>query len=317
MKKRTLAVSRVVRDAHRLITQDFGGVQTHDSGHAKSPTWIYTFPNHGHAQLGLRVNKEKLSVYVRRTPPGRPSFDATFSTYGEIEDQYGPGRNGNPANSLLSEEIAPYLTPRRWPLVRVRVNEGMLPALLTEYLGTRSLGEAVRVSAANNGSDSEPPSAARSHRAVTPDMLRRALDRNDATGRAGERLVYAEEIARLAALGCPDPATHVSITADVDVAAGYDIRSEWNGEIRCIEVKATRGGSGDFFLTANERAVLTTLAEQAWLYRVRVDDVNDGGHGVVVQRLQNPMAQLPEAAMQPMVWRVDGTLASNCGDAQR
>lgn len=316
LKNRTLSVGNVVSDADRLMTRDFGGIRTHDSGHADSPTWIYTFPSHGHAQLALCVNKKKLSVYVRSAPPGRAGFDATLAACGDIEERYGPGLDKNPANSLLSEEIAPYLTPRRWPLVRVRVDEGKLPALVADYLGVQSPAETTLSSTANDNSEAESDSTGCGRQMVTPEMLRLGLDRNDATGRAGERLAYAEEVARLGALGCPDPAGHVCIIADVDVAAGYDVHSQWDGEVRCIEVKSTSGGSGDFFLTANERAVLANLAEQAWLYRVRIDDAGESGCGEVIQRLQNPIAKLPDEVLQAVVWRVDGAMASQCGDDQ-
>jgi hypothetical protein len=139
-------------------------------------------------------------------------------------------------------------------------------------------------------------------RTVTPEMLHRQLDRNDAVGRAGERVAYAEEIARLSALGCPNPAACVQIVADDNVAAGYDIHSSWNDEIRCIEVKSSTQVDNDFFLTANERAMLAKLGQHAWIYRVRVEG---DGNGEVVQRSRDPMSKIPEIAMQPVVWRVD------------
>src|SRR6185437_9543379 len=140
---------------------------------------------------------------------------------------------------------------------------------------------------------------------ITPDMLRRKLDRNSEIGRAGERVAYVSEVARLSTLGCPNPADCVSIVADENVAAGYDIRSSWNGETRYIEVKSSTSSDNDFFLTANERAELTKLGARAWLYRVRV---NSDMSGEVVQRLQDPMGQIPEAAMQPVAWRVNSAL---------
>ena len=69
-------------------------------------------------------------------------------------------------------------------------------------------------------------------------------------------------------------------------------------------MKSSTRDDNDFFLTANERAVLTKLGQLAWLYRVRTD--GDVG-GEVVQRLQDPMSKIPEAATQPVVWRVDPT----------
>lgn len=301
-KQRKLEVGETVREAIRAITNDFKGSLTHDSGHAKSPTWIYTFLDHGNAQLALRINKDKLSVYVRANPQGRRDFERILTSCGEIEERYGPGRAELPANSLLSEEHAPYLTPHRWQLVRLRVSDGMLPELLKQYLGDHRNDAAVLLEAANDGTGEPTSLAERRGRTITPDMLRRSLDRNDATGRAGERVAYAEEMSRLAALGCPTPSSHVHITAETDVAAGYDIRSEWNGEVRCIEVKSSTVANSDFFLTSNERTALTALQDRAWLYRVHVDS---DGNGHLVQISQDPMSKISEAAMRTVVWRVD------------
>lgn len=308
LEQRQFEIGETVREAIRAITEDFDGGLTHDSGHAKSPTWIYTFPHHGNAQLALRINKDKLSVYVRATPRGRTDFELILTACGEIEERYGPGRDEKPANSLLSEEIAPYLTPLRWQLVRVRVNEGRLPELLRHYLSDQR-GEAGASSEATNddlGDEAIP--AERRSRTITPDMLRRSLDRNDATGRAGERLAYAEEVARLTTLGCPNPSNHVHITAEADVAAGYDIRSEWNGEVRYIEVKSSTAADSDFFLTVNERVVLTALGDRAWLYRTLVD--GEGG-GRVVMRLRDSMAHITDEAMHAVVWRVSGVIGNS------
>lgn len=302
LEQRKLETGKTVCAAIRAITEDFNGSLTHDSGHIKSPTWVYTFSDHGNAQLALRINKEKLSVYVRATPQGRTDFEPILAACGEIEERYGPGRDEKPANSLLSEEYAPYLSPRRWQLVRVRVNEGKLPDLLRHYLSDHRGEGAPPLDAAIDARSELTSPAVRRGRTVTPGMLRRSLERNDATGRAGERVAYAEEVARLAALGCPNPSSYVQITAEAEVAAGYDIRSEWNGEVRCIEVKSSTVADSDFFLTANERAALTDLGDRAWLYRVRVDR---DGEGHVVQILQNPMSKIPEAALQPVVWRVE------------
>ena len=149
--------------------------------------------------------------------------------------------------------------------------------------------------------EADPATGARFNRQVTPEELRKSLDRNDETGRAGERIAYLDEMARLASLGCPDPAAHVRIEADGNVAAGFDLKSDWDGEVRCIEVKTTTTAGGDFFLTVNECEVLAGLGNEAWIYRIRL--LADGA-AEVVWRLQDPMASISSECMKPVAWRV-------------
>jgi hypothetical protein len=66
-------------------------------------------------------------------------------------------------------------------------------------------------------------------------------------------------------------------------------------------VKATTCAGSDFYLTANERSVLTRLGERAWLYRVVVDA---NGQGKVEKYLQNPMKFIKEEQLTPIVWSV-------------
>jgi hypothetical protein len=87
-------------------------------------------------------------------------------------------------------------------------------------------------------------------------------------GAIGEQLAMQYEIARLTELGCPnsnDCVRHVSLE---DVGAGYDIQSNWNGQERCIEVKASELGVDYFFISSNELHRLGELKERGWIYRV-------------------------------------------------
>jgi hypothetical protein len=301
-----------------------GGRHTHDSGHQEGPTWIYTFRQFQEAQVALRINRDKLSIYVRATPHGRRDFEPALAQWAEVEQTY-PNPDEKPANSLLSDSHAAFLTPSRGRLLRLHVFEGQLRPLLQAYLPSRvPTNSDVPSLSALAAPDATAPSGtppergepkaqadvtSAGRRQVSAEELQRALDRNDATGRAGEQLAYDDELARLAKLGCPDVVAHVRWVANENVAAGYDIESKWNGERRCIEVKSTASGRNQLFITANECETLRALGADAWLYRV---DLSAGEGGAVTMRLQDPMASLAPACFQPVVWCVD--LGALCGD---
>ena len=126
-------------------------------------------------------------------------------------------------------------------------------------------------------------------------------ERRSEIGSAGELLVVQDELERLRNLGCHAPEQWVKRVALSDVGRGYDVESTWPGEERYIEVKTTTRSGSDFFLTTNERTVLTNLDKRAWLYRVVL---GMDGIGHIVSRLQNPMAALNPEAFEPVLWRV-------------
>ena len=152
---------------------------------------------------------------------------------------------------------------------------------------------------ANDGVESGSATSAAGH-AIHPEMLRRCLDRNDATGRAGERVVYAAELDRLSRLGCRTRNARAH-HGRRRYRRGYDIRSEWNGEVRCIEVKSSTL-STVILPNRNEREVLTRWGARpgciacVWLLM---------GAATWYIVCKNPMSEIPEAAMRPVVWRVD------------
>lgn len=127
------------------------------------------------------------------------------------------------------------------------------------------------------------------------------LNENAETGERGEQIALDAERRRLQEAGCPDPAQHVRHVAPVDVSAGFDIESRWNGEVRCIEVKSSRGDGIDFFMSENERSTLKKLGAQAWLYRVAVES---DGSGNVVEMIPDPINALAAETFEPVVWRV-------------
>lgn len=286
------------------LIEQLGGRCVHSSNHAKSPLWVYDFSGPGDIQIAVPLNRKKLSIYMRGGMSAGDAFETAITATGAVIQ---PKESGGRHTGLNGW---PGLSPNNGRVILVDAQAADIETLLRTYLarGGAALPTTTPTGAfqpaANEGAETDAVDAAAIERAITPEMLRRRLERNDEVGRAGECVAYAEEVARLTALGCPTPSSHVCITAETDVAAGYDIRSEWQGEVRCIEVKSSTVTDRDFFLTANERVVLTALGERAWLYRVRIDG---DGNGEVVQRLRNPMSKIPDAAMQPVVWRVDLT----------
>ena len=95
---------------------------------------------------------------------------------------------------------------------------------------------------------------------------RRAAERREEIGLAGERLVYERERERLMGAGRTELAEAVTLVSSTNREAGYDVLSfDDDGTERHIEVKATtepsQSGRG-FFLSENERAVAES--DQLW-----------------------------------------------------
>jgi hypothetical protein len=294
-----------VRRAIDVMKGGYGAVLTHDSGHAKGPTWIYTFPDHGHAQVAIRMNKEALSLYVRdRTPDGRP-LEPLLGGLADVTGRYPNADGTNPANSLMSDEHAAYLNPRRQPLLLISPRDEALTAFLDLYLGratTTALSDDGTPASSGPEGSSGGTSPRRRGRAIDADAFAAQLDRNNATGRAGELIALADELRRLREeCGCPAPEGFVEHVAQTDVGRGYDIASRWPGHERCIEVKSSTTDGDEFFLSEREREVLGDLGAGGWIYRVRV---TGDGAGSVVERLQDPVGTIPDEAMAPVVWRV-------------
>jgi hypothetical protein len=304
--KRTLHnVGPAIWRAIEVIEQQFGGHLTHDSGHdrtegQKSATWIFTFPRHRQAQLAVRMNKEKLTVYLRATAPdGRP-MEPLLQGLATVEDRYPNPKNG-PAASLTGTH-APYLNPSAGNgLLRVDVVASDVAPLLARYLGVSGATDAsVQTSTPREAHQAD---SAANRSTLSAEELQTRQERQSEVGQAGEMLVVLDEMARLRDLGCPSPDKFVARVALTDVGRGYDIESTWPGAERCIEVKSTTRAGADFFITDNECRVLAQLCTRAWLYRVVVDD---SGEGAVAVRLNDPMRHLDSAQFIPVVFRVKG-----------
>lgn len=281
---RPLIVGDDVAEAVKTIEGEFAGVLQHDSGHAEGPFVVYGFPRLGQVQLGFRLNKSKVTFYVReRCPDGRLLSVAVPGL--SIQDRYDGGKNA-PVHSIKNGRV-PYLKPAEAPVLRVQVSPDQLREVLLACLGVV------------NDADVAVASPGR-RRPMSPEDLLAQLDRQSTTGKRGEQVAVTHEIARLRACGCTEPERYVEHVALDDIARGYDIESTWPGEERCIEVKATTSPGADFFVSTNEREVLKSMGARAWIYRVELCSEGEP----VVRELRDPMNRVPEECFVPQVWRV-------------
>jgi Domain of unknown function (DUF3883) len=128
--------------------------------------------------------------------------------------------------------------------------------------------------------------------------LKQQLDRNDETGKLGENEALVYEKNRLAACGCPTPEDFVEHVAPLDVGRGYDIHSSWPGEERLIEVKSTRGGRSEFYISQRELDVLEKAGPKSFIYRVTLQD----GTKSSIEVLQDPINRIGRNSFVPVGW---------------
>lgn len=300
-KKRALSdlrdpVAKGVLHTVRLLQESYGASDYHDSGHAKAPVWIFKLPRYGNAEVGVRMNKRDTTLYMRdRTCDGKRLRDLIPAS--KVARVY--PRDGNPVNSVLHSA---YLGPSASnEVLMLELELDDVEAVLAAFFGKASENSGVSAAAGERPGTDKTVAGNGIRAGLTEEDFASLLERRSETGRAGEMLVILDEMARLRACGCPRPEDYVKRVAESDVGCGYDVASTWPGEERCIEVKTTTRAGSDFFLTANERAVLGELGERAWIYRVEADGNYDGK---IVARLNNPMRKIAEAQMIPVVWRV-------------
>lgn len=313
IKKRPLKrVGVDIWTAVSVLEEHYGGVLTHDSGHGKNTdeqatTWIFTFPRHGDAQIAVPMNKRKLAFLMRdRTVDGK-ALEPLIERISTVEQRYIDSERGV-ASSVLGSR-APFLNPSSSnPLLRVALDVGKVADVVAIYLA--NVAGAKKATTANKLNSEPDSSDVPSHRQqLSEEEFANQLERNSEVGKAGELYAVQDELERLRECGCSDPERYVSRVALSDVGRGYDIESTWPGQERCIEVKSSIQFDSDFFLTQNERQVLSTLGTRAWLYRVWLR-VN--GEGPALVRVNNPIAQIGTDQMMPVVWRVSHSALKDC-----
>lgn len=106
-------------------------------------------------------------------------------------------------------------------------------------------------------------------RKVSPEELIKQLNRRKQIGDEGELFAYEFECTRLRKLGCKNPSDCVIHIAKANTAAGFDIISNYNNEIRYIEVKTTTTDVLDFYLTKNEYEEMQEKKKDYFLYLIK------------------------------------------------
>ena len=283
-------------------------------GHIKYAA-SYSFPGSFRRDLVVNLRGQQRGVEVAinsSSVDGLPYEEGEFPTI-LLQRRIPLGFEGTDGNPGIRTGVnrSATLKPRSNEVLELYVrDEASFLALVRWYSGRPTTGAvAIAPVPIADPENDNVPTAIRPDQVTAPDLQRglspEALAAQDAanaeTGRIGELVAMDMERDRLTVLGClsvHDAVTHVALQR---TDAGFDLESNWNGERRCIEVKSSTTDSPDFFLSANERAKLAKLGPQAWLYRVTV---RPDGLGEVVEMLQDPMAHIPDACFQPVVWRV-------------
>ena len=153
----------------------------------------------------------------------------------------------------------------------------------------------------NTGNEVVGPSSQGKRRSISESDLLDILNRQRENGAAGERIVFEWEKKRLKDCGCASPDDFVTHTSKNNVAAGFDIHSHWSDDHeRFIEVKTTASGADYFFMSQNEKEVLTKKAGKAYVYIVDLESSGkDSG------TVRDPV-RFAEAALEfePVAYRV-------------
>ena len=287
-----------------VITKKYGAKFNHSSNQKKGSTLIYDFPSYGGYQLAVRENKEKLTLYVNAKTRDGKNFEH-YLPEGSIEKRY--PEDGNPPASLLSELYAPFLTPKknRNKLLRIKILLEDLPRLISIYLGAITPESEPKTTTSNNEEDeifSDANLKNKNKKKISLQDLENRLADQREIGKHGEDTAYRHEYVRLTNLGCANPTAHIKQLSEDDVGAGYDLTSEFKGEKRFIEVKASVVSNESFFISENERVTLMDLGSDAYIYLVKVDRL-DKKNSKVVDEIRNPIAD-SSVILEPVAYKV-------------
>lgn len=246
------------------LLKEYGADMTHESRklgrqQENTPVRVFTIPSLGGAQVALRMNKSKTTIYVRGTSVSGRDIEAELHSIGAVSKRY-TGSEDYQAPSSLTGPHALYLKPsKNNVLIKIDTAPGAFRKVFEAALGPISS----RSTSSSESRRTGPPRRT----AVSLRTLLEQLDRRSDTGMRGEVIAIEYEQMRLQALTppCPSPNKYVRQTSIEDVSAGYDIESSWPGSERFIEVKATTTPGADFYLSENERQVLVGLGDQGWI----------------------------------------------------
>ena len=277
----------------------------------KTKTVIFQLPN-SNLEIGIRFEgKKNVSCYVPfRSKNGRPFPDENVS---EIHSDIHinvlyprPEKKGKSGKGISNSVFnhAPSLHPDKKPrLIDARSKEAFV-ALLSWLLSENiSIGDDIKNEVLTNElslptNDNEK----KQHRKLTLDDLEKRLARQREVGSLGENVAFRHEYLRLSLLGCDNPNNYIKKHTEDDVGAGYDLSSEFNAIKRFIEVKSSVISNESFFLSENEKITLAELGESAYIYLVKIDDL-DQKNSMVVNEIRNPMTD-PKLILEPVAYKV-------------
>jgi len=295
-------VSEEVSHAVGVLKSYYGAKEGARTKHEVAPRVVFDLP--GGQQVMVPFNKTGL-VVVLADRTARGASMQSWLAPSKIKSVY-PAED---AGTFLKSGKATALTPSaRNKVLRLQLTRDELRAVLDHYAGVAASVSPDNERLALESVPAETPKPPQRRAGRTLEELLAQLDRNSATGRAGEVAALAFEINRLRAAACPDPEAHVHHVALTDTGMGFDIQTTWAGQERCIEVKSTTQVGSDIYLSSNELEVLEALADKAWLYRVLVR--GDGTGSVIGTPMQNPVPALRAAGLTTAVWRASDPVAS-------
>lgn len=126
---------------------------------------------------------------------------------------------------------------------------------------------------------------------IAPEFLAELQRKAKEIGDLGELIVLEHEKFSLRSAGREDLANAVEYVAQVNTAAGYDVRSfSANGDEKLIEVKTTVGTSASFEITANEWAIAKKRRTEYWVYRVSQAE----SASPEIEKIQDPSGKAEE-----------------------
>lgn len=135
--------------------------------------------------------------------------------------------------------------------------------------------------------------------------LEKKLEKQREIGEIGEAIALNFEINRLRKLGVSKPHKKVEQISKINASAGFDILSKAATSIRYIEVKSSTRSSTEFYLSENERETLKKLENEAYIYFVRITDL-ENKEGAVEKVIQNPIDVIEEdGTMVPISYKVE------------
>lgn len=181
---------------------------------------------------------------------------------------------------------------------RVEISPRLQKLLLDIAAGESGDTLALEKMQSDDGAKASPDAAGEP---LTLDDLLERLARQKKIGALGEAAAHRYEHCRLLALGCASPESAIENLTQTDIGAGYDLVSEFNGEVRYIEVKSSVARETSFFVSENERKTLLRLGEQAYIYLVLVDE-NDPRNSRVIKELRNPFGREGVLELKPTAY---------------